>query len=280
MPTLSWINAQPQDHIALDDRALHFGDGLFETFLISDGNIRFLPLHLQRLRKGLQCLKIHLPEQRILQDIELALTAVKNSSAKHSCWRLKYLVSRGQTQSGYQFGDQTSVNRIMMLQGFERDVAALQQQGVRVRSCDWLLSQQPQLAGIKHLNRLEQVMARSEWSASAIFEGLMSDQQGRVIEGTMSNLFAVDVNGLLITPSLTECGVEGVMRHAVLNGLAKNAGIHTKVQHLPDRKQLKELFISNALIGIVPVTQWDNDVFDIGPVTRALQTQLALQNSN
>ncbi|NRB41613.1 MAG: aminodeoxychorismate lyase [Pseudomonadales bacterium] len=269
----SWLNGQIDYRISKDDRALHFGDGLFETFYITSQGIRLFDLHLYRLKNSLARLKLSIDMSVIQKDIQLALDEVAASNKPHN-WRLKYVISRGQSQSAYAYNDKITVNRLMILQTFERDVERLQTLGVNVRLCQWRLSQQPALAGIKHLNRLDQVMGRNEWQDEAVFEGLMADQQGRLIEGTMSNLFAVDSTGQLITPPLQHCGVAGVMRSAILNKFCVTANIACQEAYLPELASLSELFISNALIGIVPIVQCEQYRFDIGPVTQQLQNQL------
>jgi 4-amino-4-deoxychorismate lyase len=144
------------------------------------------------------------------------------------------------------------------------------EEGVRVRLCQTPLGHNPVLAGIKHLNRLEQVLARAEWHDPAILEGLMLDLQGRVVEGTMTNLFLVR-DGVLHTPDLTMCGVAGVMRALVLD-LAADLAIATRVQHctLADVYAADEVFVCNSLIGVWPVRAVESATFIVGLVTRRI----------
>ncbi len=127
--------------------------------------------------------------------------------------------------------------------------AAVYAQGVRLRVCDIRLAEQPLLAGMKHLNRLEQVLARAEWNDPAIAEGVLCDSHGRVISATMANLFAV-VDGELLTPALDRCGVAGVARAEVL---AQCPQTRVGELALDALRGASEVFLSSSVRGIVPV---------------------------
>jgi 4-amino-4-deoxychorismate lyase len=139
--------------------------------------------------------------------------------------------------------------------------------GLRVRWCDTRLAAQPLLAGLKHLNRLEQVLARAEWSDPAVGEGLMCDVDGPVISGTMTNLFAV-LDGVLVTPALERCGVAGVARAEIL---ASRSDARVMTLSRADLDRASEVFLSSSVRGILPVQAVGNTVYGPGPVTRVLQ---------
>jgi 4-amino-4-deoxychorismate lyase len=123
------------------------------------------------------------------------------------------------------------------------------------------------LAGLKHLNRLEQVMARAEWSDTAIGEGLVCDSDGRVVSGTMTNLFAV-IDGVLVTPSLDRCGVAGVARAEIL---AAHPDVRQATLRPDDVGRASEVFLSSSVRGILAVQAVGDTVYVPGPVTRAMQ---------
>ena len=125
--------------------------------------------------------------------------------------------------------------------------------GVDARVCDLRLGWQPRLAGIKHLNRLENVLARNEWCDPAIREGLLLDHAGNVIEGTMSNLLIID-QGRVLTPVLDRCGVAGVMREMLLEAAFDlQLPIEIRALSLDDVLQADEVGLCNSLIGLWPV---------------------------
>jgi 4-amino-4-deoxychorismate lyase len=153
---------------------------------------------------------------------------------------------------------------------YPREFASAPNSGVCVRVCRQQLAEQPALAGMKHLNRLEQVLARAEWSDPQIAEGLMLDQRARLIEGTMSNIFLVR-DGVVRTPQLHRCGVAGVMRQIVMEQLV--AVTETDLV-LDDVIAADEVFLTNSVIGIWPVVRIDCLHKSRGDVTIALQRSL------
>jgi 4-amino-4-deoxychorismate lyase len=147
--------------------------------------------------------------------------------------------------------------------------------GFKVRVCDLTLSSNPALAGLKHLNRLENILARAEWK-NEFAEGLLLDQTGHLIEATMSNIFLVK-NRQLITPDLRGAGVAGVMRSAIMNRFAAALSLSVVTQNLTldDLKTADEIFLCNSLIGIWPVISVDKMLsLKPGDITRQLQTRL------
>ena len=257
------------DCVSSRDRGLLYGDGVFETIAVHAGEPRFWSGHLQRLAAGCARLGLPLPDEGVLRGEAAALLA------GHDAAVLKIIVTRGTGGRGYQPPDNAQPTRIVQRHPLPSWPPAYAASGVRARLCSTLLGSNPQLAGIKHLNRLEQVLARQEWRDPDINEGLLRDRDGHVIEGTMSNLFAVTGN-TLVTPDLTACGVAGIMRSVVLEQ-AGRLGIATAVKPLPlaEVQQADELFLTNSLIGIWPVIELDNMAWQAGAVTRRLQECLA-----
>jgi 4-amino-4-deoxychorismate lyase len=153
--------------------------------------------------------------------------------------------------------------------------------GIRVRLCETRLGHNSTLAGIKHLNRLEQVLARAEWKDAGISEGLMRDHNGNIVEGITSNVFLVQ-QGVLHTPSLDHCGVEGIMRGVILE-LATTLGIPNQVMpvSLQQLREAEEVFISNSLIGLWPVRTIDDLAdYTIGEIGTTLRQQLTEMHSS
>jgi len=269
------VNGMTQSTVSVHDRGLSYGDGLFETIAIKDGEPLLWDLHWRRLEAGCERLKINCPEAPLLiADIEQLLAQAEDKHRLGSV--VKLIVTRGIGGRGYRHDSAMSSTRITMLSDWPAHQGTEKDRGIKTKLCDTRLSAQPLLAGIKHLNRLEQVMARSEWSENEITEGVMLDSNKNIIEGTMSNIFFVDHQQCIITPSLNQCGVAGVQREHVLN-LADKKGLKTKVTEVPVNtlSELNEMFITNSLIGIWPVIAIDSHDFTIGPVTQALQALIS-----
>ncbi len=260
------INGKKADQISARDRGLHYGDGLFETIAVIEGEAVFWERHLQRLEKGCQRLSLPFPDPALLQ--REAQSLIKNETRAV----LKLIVSRGEGGRGYAYPEPTRPTRLLMRYLWPDYPIQNWRQGVQVRFCDTRLARQPQLAGLKHLNRLEQVLARNEWRDANIAEGLMCDENGNVIEGTLSNLFMLH-NGVLHTPDLSQCGVAGIMRERILE-LAHRQGIRIEIDNITKAQLLAadEVFLSNSLIGLWPVNSLQGRDFKIGNITRSLQT--------
>lgn len=262
------LNGEPIEHIHILDRGLQYGDGLFETLRVEDGQVPLWPYHWRRLQKGCERLGIPHPEQGVLEHEINSLLATAKQAV------LKLILTRGQAGRGYAAPVACHPSRILMLSDRPDYAVDCWQSGIRVYACQTRLGLNPALAGIKHLNRLEQVMARNEWQDPAYQEGLLQDMEGHVIEGTMSNIFWIS-NKQLYTPDLSRCGVEGVMREIVME-LAQASSISINIDLWPESElfDAEEIFITNSLIGIWPVSYILNKTFAAGPVTQQLQSML------
>ena len=261
---LSWVDGRPAADLPLGDRGLAYGDGLFETIAVRRGRAVLLPRHLARLAEGLRRLAIDLDLVALEAELRAFFAELGEGVAK-------LLVTRGDGLRGYAPPQPARPRRILLSSPLPSYPAANAEQGVRLFSCRTRLAEQPLLAGLKHLNRLEQVLARGEWQDPAFAEGLMRDQSGRVIEGVFSNLFLVR-DGVLLTAELSRCGVAGVMRAEVLEQAAR-LGIPCVIRDIGFDELLAadELFLCNSLYGIWPVRELAASVWPAGPLTRKLQ---------
>jgi len=265
------VNGAEKSEIAVSDRGLNYGDGLFETVAVFFGIPELLLEHLQRLQLGCEKLKIPFNNWNGLQS-EIEQLATSATLSKRAV--IKVMITRGSGGRGYQISEDSEIQRIVTLSKWpERPETP-----AKLRFCDTPLGCNPALAGIKHLNRLEQVLARSEWE-DEFDEGLMSNISGDIIEGTMTNIFVVK-DGQLITADLSQCGVAGIMRQHVLN-LAKEEGIEIKISTLSREQVLEadELFISNSLMGVRPVVALESKAFSIGSITTRLLKRVQAERS-
>jgi 4-amino-4-deoxychorismate lyase len=261
----SWlVNGIPGDFVGADDRGLHYGDGLFETIAIRRGVARFLDRHLARLVHGCRRLAIEEPDTRL---IEAEIDVLKGPRQKGT---IKVIVTRGPGPRGYAPPENSRTTRLVGFAESEDFPGKDPPSGVSVIFCRTPASINPALAGLKTLNRLENVLARSELTSHAADEGLMCDSDLRVIGGTMSNVFMVR-EGMLVTPSLERSGVRGVMRSAVIDA-ARGAGIPVVETNISTSELARadEVFITNALTGIRPVIDCSGRPHEVGPVTRSI----------
>ena len=260
------------DAISIDDRGLQYGDGLFETIAIRDGKPRLWALHSERLQSGCRRLGIKLPStDELLHELT---SAVKAEGKVGEDALLKIIVTRGQGERGY--APPLNAGATVLFGVFARTSHAMElyQQGVAVQFCNARHASQPQTAGIKLLSCLDQVRARAELHDPDIAEGLMLDQDGSVVSGTMSNLFIVrDSN--LITPEITNCGVSGVMRQHI-QALAATRDVPFEVDRISPEavRTADEIFLCNSQFGIWPVSICGEARIDDWPITRMINAML------
>lgn len=267
------IDGVAADRLSVLDRGLHFGDGVFETIACLGGRPRFLSLHLERLAQGCRTLGFAPPASQALREEVERLAAAADRAI------VKLIVTRGPAVvRGYGVSGRERATRVAIRYPWPVEESALQQQGVSVRVAAMRLGENPALAGLKHCNRLEQILARSEPEDAPTAEALMLSQSGRLICGTMTNVFLVDgpaQSPRLRTPAIDLCGVAGVMRRVVLREAAR-AGIAASECALwpADLEGAAEVFLTNARVGIWPVARLARRTLAPGPVTRRLQSLL------
>lgn len=263
------INGVRTSQFEAADRGLHYGDGVFETMALRDGAIRFWHRHRQRLNAGCERLRIETPTSVTLDGEIATLTAGASSGV------VKLIVTRGPGARGYGAPRTGTPTRVLSLHDDRDAPRAFYRDGIRLRVCRTRFGCNRDLAGIKHLNRLEQVLASLEAHDDQSEEGLMLDEDDRVVSGTMTNVFLV-LAGRLVTPVLERCGVAGVMRGLVLEAAAET-GIGAEVRDVrrDEIAAAQELFVTNALIGIWPVRACAGRSLAPGPVTRRLMIVLA-----
>ena len=240
------VNGVEGTGIAADDRGLAYGDGLFETMLAENGRLRHFDLHMARLADG--CTRLELPMPAIDTMREECARVLEGLGAA----TVKLIITRGPGPRGYPPPAEPNVTRIVMSassHAHESDAS----RPIYVQICRTRLALNEQFAGIKHLNRLEQVMASAELRGSGLDEGLMLATDGRLVCATAANLFVVR-GGRLHTPAIRDCGVAGVMRHVVLQA-AESLDIACEIRDLAvdDLADADEVFLTNAVRGIRPV---------------------------
>ncbi len=262
------LDGQGVSAVPAESRGLAYGDGLFETIAIQDGRPRLLSLHLERLREGSRRLLMSPPGETWLRDEVAALAALPG------CGVVKLILFRGTGGRGYR-PDPDATSHCLVL-AFPVAAGTAAARPLRVRLCNLRLGIQPALAGLKHLNRLEQVLARAEWNDPEVDEGLMLDQEGYLVEATQANLFLV-CNGRLLTPDLGRCGVAGVMRRLIIERLAPAVNIPVDIGMLTPAAldEASEVFLCNSLYGLRPVAEIERWHWPRAPVTAALAEALA-----
>lgn len=279
------INGVAGNQISIRDRGLLYGDGVFRTLRVVNGQPQCWPLHYKKLQHDSLALGIVCPDFALLSAELAGLTP------EHPDAVFKLIVTRGLSARGYApapsrhaltiksvmsaslspgslpqagerevlsqcepnvYANPTHIWDVFPLPEYPRDWFT---QGVTLGLCKLRLGYQPRLAGIKHLNRLENVLAAAE--CTEVAEGLLLDAEDNVIEGVRSNVFLIS-NGCLITPDLSRCGVAGVQRDRVI-ACAEAIGMPVEVcdVRLEELHAADEVFLTNSVFGIWPVAQFE-----------------------
>jgi 4-amino-4-deoxychorismate lyase len=266
-PLLTLVDGEPAAGGWPLDRGLHYGDGLFETLNLREGRLCFEALHARRLALG--CTRL-----AIRADLTLLWEQARSLATRYPASTLKVLVTRGDALARGYTPTGAERARVLHLVYPAPGPGEIPAQ-VRLVSLGSTLGENPRLAGLKHCNRLEQVLGRQELLGTGAFEGLMGSSSGHLVSGTMSNVF-VGRDDAFVTPPVDLCGVAGVMRAVVLREAA-HCGLEVRVAPLPltTLRDCDSLFITNARLGVVPAHQLDGRPLAQPSVVQALARRIA-----
>ncbi len=261
---ITLVNGIETDQVSVADRGFQYGDGLFETIAMYQGTPLLWTRHIQRLRDGCERLQLDMPDESVLLGEAVRVVGDAQRAV------VKITVTHGPAGRGYARVAWGPPTRVVSARHWPNYPATHARDGVAVRWCQTTLARSRPLAGIKHLNRLSQVMARAEWGTDYA-EGLLCDEAGFVIEGTMSNIFAV-FGDTVITPDLSQSGVAGVMRAEVLRA-APSCGLTCREDWITPTtlESADELFLTNSIIGVWPIRTLATRSYTIGQATHTIQ---------
>ncbi len=262
------VNGALSDSIDAADRGLLYGDGVFRTLRINRGQPRHWPRHYRKLQQDCAALHLACPDANLLLEELQRLSGKADGVARIT-------ITRGQGSRGYAPPANAVPTRILSLSPLPVYSELFHTQGIRLHLCDLRLAHQPRLAGVKHLNRLENVMAAAEWDDAQFAEGLLLDVAGNVVEGTRSNLFLVR-DGALLTPDLSLCGVSGVERDRVMEwAAAHQIACAVGRYSLAELLAADEVFLVNSVIGLWPVSELQGRNWERHPLAQQVQEWLS-----
>lgn len=243
------VNGAAADSVAATDRGLAYGDGVFRTLLSKKGVPRWWSRHYRKLERDCASLALPCPPEALLAE-EIERVAARSSDSV-----VKIIITRGEGARGYAPPQPALPTRIVMSSPVPDYPEEFCRNGIKVHWCRTRVSSQPRLAGVKHLNRLDNVLARAEWNDSAVPEGLMLDENDCVVGGTMTNLFIVEDGGLA-TPLLSRCGVAGVTRECVI-GAARKRGMDCREEPITQARLLdaQAVLLVNSVVGVWQVSE-------------------------
>jgi len=269
---LTLINGKFKDSISVLDRGLAYGDGFFETMQWLGKNneslqgVEFWNRHVKRIIKSAKILKIKIPNKNIFAEYKnKILTAAQKKDIYEGI--LKIIITRGVGGRGYSYENNIKPTIIFIV---FPNATPKQIESVNVKICKSTISNNVDISGLKHLNRLDSVQARSEWNNKNIFEGIFIDNNENILEGTMTNIFFVK-NKSLVTPSIISSGINGIMREVVLVYGKKffNEIIIREIRK-HEIENFDEMFLTNSIIKVLPVKKCGKKKFTISNSTKKL----------
>jgi len=260
MISVAYIGRERMEAVSIGNRGLNYGDGVFETMRVHRGVLPLWPRHLARLREGAGRLGIAMP------DVDFVEACIDELVAGADAGVLKLLLTRGEGGRGYAPPLDAVPTWMLSLLPLPAPQGAL-----RLHACETRLAMQPALAGIKHCNRLEQVLGRAEAERAGCDEGLMRDMVGNPVCATSANLLVLR-DGRWTTPPVDLCGVAGVLRGWLLDqGLVALASLS-----MDDVESAQALALCNAVRGILPVRALGAREWPTHPAVADLQKRLAM----
>lgn len=242
------INGSFNQAISPFDRGFAYGDGVFRTIKMVGGLPQHWPQHYQKLVADCAAINIVCPSAELLMS-DLSQLFLADSETEYQPAVAKIIITRGEGNRGYTLPAITAPMRVVLKSDMPDYPESRFSEGVTLTVCETRLAAQPKLAGIKHLNRLENVLARMEWHNPDITEGIMLDMHDNVIECTAANIFA-RFGDTLLTPDLQQCGVAGITRQRIIE-LAATLSLKPSVGvfNLEKLYQADEVVICNSLYG-------------------------------
>jgi len=233
------------------DRAFQYGDGIFRTFVVENKKPLHWKYHYKKIVEDCLAIKIKPPKEKdLLSDIQYLFKTNKKAVGK-------FIISRGMSERGYSFRKDITHHRFLIKTQMPNYPKEYFNSGVDLYVCKQKLNPSI-LSGVKHLNRLENIMARQEWADQHYVDGILLDQAGHVIECISSNIF-MRFGQIIYTPKISDTGIKGVTRGLIIK-IAKPLGFKIKEITFNLNKLLKadEVFITNSLFGVLQVKKIKN----------------------
>ncbi|MBB1314281.1 MULTISPECIES: aminodeoxychorismate lyase [Aliivibrio] len=263
-----WVNGVVTDSLPLTDRSIQYGDGSFTTMKVERGRVRLWDLHLARLKEASKRLDIKIEDWLLLE------TQIESCAHELQDGGIKILISRGSGGRGYSPEGCHDTQIIVSTFSYPTYYQNWKEGGISLMLCETQLGLSPLLAGMKHTNRLEQVLIKKEIAKTMYLDGVVLDLNNKVIETSIGNIFWVKGDNIY-TPNLSNSGVEGVMK-AHIYALANLHGLtlfETSI-YVDELCMADEVFISNSLFEIVPINAIGNTTFDSHKLSHWFQEKL------
>jgi len=264
------INGDAKNSLSPFDRGLAFGDGVFRTFLVKDGNPINWKIQYQKLSQDLKAIDIKSPSKKTL------LTEIQKLFPAKGIFISKIIVTRGESMTGYDFNEGIKPTRILLKIDFNINKSEIFKKGVRLTTSNIETSKSSH-PGLKNLNRLENVLARKSISRN-FFDAIMVDSNGNICDCARSSLF-IRFGSRLYTASNTSFGIHGVTKKIICKNEKK---LNLTIDHSPltlnQLEKADEVIVSNSIFGALQVVRFKNTKWEKGNLANSITNLLNESN--
>nr|WP_258404991.1 aminodeoxychorismate lyase [Shewanella psychrotolerans] len=275
MSGLLWVNGARQETVSAFDRGLAYGDGLFATMRCTKEGVLFIDTHMARLTQSAKRLGIQWQPSIELKQLIASLVQQEHKSFNGD-FCLKLLLSRGVGGRGYQPPEKAATTEVISFHPIPSHYRQWQSTGIALQTSNMRLALQTRLAGMKHLNRLEQVLIKAQILGEGFDDWLVLDTQNTIIESSMANLFLIK-NSQVVTPSLHLSGVAGVMREQLIYWFIESGfDIDIRPVTYSELGEFEHVLLSNSLFGVVGINRIDQWFFSPSELIQKIIRTLSL----
>ncbi len=256
------VNGQPARSIPADDRAFLYGDQLFETIAFRAGRAPLWQHHMARLKDSAPRLFMPVPDPELLAAECRLLLGERGDGV------VRISLSRGSGGHAFEPLAEPSLRRVLTRRKWPEHLEEQRKRGLVVHRSPVRLAESSGLAGIKHGNRLEQVLAAEHARRAGVDEALVFATSGELIESIAGNVVLL-VDGAALTPILDRAGVAGVGLSWLEQ--AADGAISRARLHAVDIDRAEAILMINSIAGIRPVRMLDERALTIPPLVRRWQ---------
>ncbi len=252
------------------NRAYRYGDGLFETLRMIEGNLMYFKFHMERLFKGMNTLKLQYHKAFDSDFIASEIFALARANKIYKNARIRFSVFR--EDGGWYTPEKNTFQYLIEIQGLE-EASYAAEKGLIVDVYSELRKDYTSISALKTINALPYVLAGVYRKENQLDECILLNRENNIVESISSNIFLIKENKIY-TPAITEGCIDGVMRKVVIDIIKKK-----KLQILETKlpvallEHSDEIFLTNTVKGIQSVVGIGNKRY-FSRLSKELLTEL------
>jgi len=244
-----------------NNRAFLFGDAVFETLKILDNKVLFFEDHYFRLMSSMRILRMDIPMNFTMEFIENEIFKLVSQAEKSSAFRVRITVYRN--SEGLYLPKSNKTSFLIDVKPLENALYSFEKQNYEVDLYKDFYVTKQLLSSVKSTNRAINIIGSIFAQENQLQNCLLINDSKNVIEALNSNIFMF-IEGKLITPPISEGCIGGIMRKQILSIARKTMQIEVIEQPISpfDLQKADELFLTNVISGIQPITKYRKKEFN------------------